>query len=101
MASVVGGLFHASAALTHVTAAPRPDPGALSLACVTGGSIPGESGTNTVVGSGGDHRFAGGLPSGSEQVVATQTQFAGGTLVILNDGSTIHFVGVLHVDVII
>jgi hypothetical protein len=99
MASVVGGLFRA--APTHITAAARPDPGALSLASVTRGSGSGGSGTNTVVGSGGDPRFAGGLPAGSEQVVATQTQLAGGTLVTLNDGSTIHFVGVLHVDAII
>jgi hypothetical protein len=93
MATVHGGLFHASAP-AHVAAAARPDAGHLSLASVTGGY-------DTTVGSAGDPRFAGGLPASTEQVVATQTQVGGNTVVSLNDGSTITFVGVIHVDAII
>jgi hypothetical protein len=101
MATVAGGLFHpASAAPTHVTATARPDAGPLSLAQVTRGSGAVGRGTSAVVGPQDDPRFAG-QPAGAEQVVATQTQVSGGTMITLNDGSTIFFAGLIHPDAII
>jgi hypothetical protein len=102
MATVAGGLFHpTSAAPTHVTATVRPDAGFLSLGSVTGGIGSGGSGTDTVVGPQGDPRFAGNLPSSTEQVVATTTQVGGDTVVSLTDGSTLIFVGMTKPDAII
>jgi hypothetical protein len=89
MASIHGGLFH-SAAPAHVTATARPEPGALSLASVTGGAA-----------ASNDPRFAGNLPAGADQVTATQAQVGGNIVVTLVDGSTITFVGTPHVGTII
>jgi ferric-dicitrate binding protein FerR (iron transport regulator) len=81
MASIHGGLFQ-SAAAAHVTATARPEPGALSLASVTGGAA-----------ASSDPRFAGNLPAGTDQVTATQTQVGGNIVVSLADGSTITIIG--------
>ena len=99
MASVGGGLFHpAPPTPTQVIASPRPDAGPLSLASITGGGGGGGSGFDTVMGQQGDLRVAGGLPAGTEQVVATQTQEGGNLVLHLSDGSTITLIGVTHVD---
>jgi serralysin len=57
------------------------------------------SGFDTVSGpQHGDVRFAGGgATAGTEQVVATQSQVGGNTVLHLPDGSTITLVGVTHV----
>jgi hypothetical protein len=111
MATVAGGMFHPVSAVTPVPGG-RPDAGPLGLASITEahttiaggadttpGSAPmGGGGSDTVSGLQGDVRFAGNTPAGTEQVVATQTQEAGNTILHLPDGSTITLVGVNHVD---
>jgi hypothetical protein len=104
MATVTGGLFHASQPVTAATGAPRPDAGPLSLSSiaathttVAGGAGTG-SGFDTVSGPQAGGGFAGNLPAGTEQVVATQTQDGGNTVLHLSDGSTITLIGVTHVD---
>lgn len=57
------------------------------------------SGSDTVSGpEQGSVRFAGGATAGNEQVVATQSQSGGNTILHLPDGSTITLVGVTHID---
>ena len=93
MASVHGGMFHAVPVATQVTPVARPDAGPLGLSSVTpqGAGAPQDQA-----------QFAGNLPAGSDQVVATQSQDGGGnTIVHLEDGSTITFVGTAHIDAII
>jgi hypothetical protein len=118
MASVTGGLFHPATTQTHITAAARPDAGPLGLAAITdthttiaggadsvsgsapagGGSDTVGSGFDTVSGPQSDVRFSGTTPAGTEQVVATQAQEAGNTILHLPDGSTITILGVTHID---
>jgi hypothetical protein len=122
MPTVAGGLFHPVAAATHVAAGARPDAGPLALSSITeahttlsggadtmpagatgasgagGGSATVGSGVDTVSGLQGDARFSGAAPTGTEQVVATQTQDGGNAILHLPDGSTITLIGVTHVD---
>jgi hypothetical protein len=104
MATVAGGLFHTSAPTTPVTGAPRPDAGTLSLSAIAGAHPTvgggGSSGTgfDTVSGPQAGGGFAGNLPAGTEQVVATQTTEGGNTVLHLPDGSTITLIGLTHVD---
>jgi hypothetical protein len=117
MASVHGGHFQFSFGQRPVAAPQAPrDAGRLSLGLIAhttisgggdtiggghdsvGGGAPG-SGFDTV--SGPQHGGVGfaGEPRGStEQVVASQTQHGGNTVLHLADGSTITLVGTTHVD---
>jgi hypothetical protein len=105
MATVAGGLFHASSPTAPVTAGPRPDAGPLSLSAVAGAhatvggsASTSSSGFDTVSGPQAGGGFAGNLPAGTDQVVATQTVEGGNTVLHLPDGSTITLIGVTHVD---
>lgn len=105
MATVAGGLFHATSPTAPIAASPRPDAGPLSLSSVadthttmTGGGGTAGSGFDTVTGPQPGGGFAGNLPAGTDQVVATQSVEGGNTVLHLPDGSTITLVGVTHVD---